>query len=354
MPDRATARVALGQFARPTDAMLTFACQLGLGGVSLNTPALPGTRHWERTDLERLRESVESFGLRLESIENVPHGFYERAMLGLPGADEDLEHLAATVRAVGAAGIPVLGLTFMPGSVWRTSVDGRGRGGAVVTAFDARLLAGADGQRDAYIARRDQQRDDPWVRGATFVDDVHLDEQTVWELYARFIGVLAPVAEEAGVRIALHPDDPPVPELGSNARILRSVDALERALEIADSPAVGLNLCFGTISAAGGEPAVLDAIRRFGPTGRLVYVHFRDVRGTVPAFEECFLGEGNYRPAGVMRALLDSGFDGFILDDHVPGLIDDTAYAHRGRAHAIGYLQALLESATARPAAQAG
>lgn len=343
MPSGDRARVALGQFADPRDGMLAFARQLGLGGVSLNTPALPGERRWERPDLERLRERVEASGLRLESIENVPYRFYERAMLGLPGADEDLEHLVATVRSVGAAGISVLGLAFMPGAVWRTSVDGRGRGGAEVSAFDARRLGGP-----VYVARRDRALDDPWVRGVPFDEGVRLDEDAAWELFARFVRAIAPAAEEAGVRIAMHPDDPPVPELAGIARILRDVDALERALKLADSPAVGLNLCLGTISASGGEPAVLDAIRRFGPAGRIVYVHFRDVRGIVPAFEECFLGEGNYRPLTVMRALVDSGFDGFILDDHVPRMVDDTDYAHRGRAHAVGYLQGLLQAVEAR------
>ena len=145
------------------------------------------------------------------------------------------------------------------------------------------------------------------------------------------------------MRLALHPDDPPVPALGGMARIFRSVDALERALSLAPSPAFGLDLCLGTVSEMGGQAAVLEAIERFGPRGQIVYVHFRDVRGTVPRFQEAFLGEGNYHPLTVMRALRRVGFDGFILDDHVPRLTGDTAYAYRGRAHAIGYLQALLD-----------
>jgi mannonate dehydratase len=168
----------------------------------------------------------------------------------------------------------------------------------------------------------------------------------MWGNFAYFIRALAPAAENAGVRIALHPDDPPVPALDGIARILRDVDRLEQALAIADSPAVGLNLCLGTISAGGGQDAVLDAIRRFGPKGQIVCVHFRDVRGVVPTFEECFLGEGNFDPLTVMRELVDAQFDGFILDDHAPRLIGDTAYAHRGRAHVVGYLQALLTHVT--------
>lgn len=332
------ARVALGQITAPTDELLAFAAQLGLAGVSLNTPALPGERRWETADLVALRERVESRGLRLESIENVPNHFYERAMLGLPGAEEDLEQMAATIANVGAAGIRVLGLAFMPGSVWRTAVDLRGRGGALVSGFDAGALDG-----DVFVARRDRRLADPFVRGATLTAGVERDADAMWESFAAFAAALAPVAQAAGVRIALHPDDPPVPRLAGIARILRDVDALERALALA-GPAFGLTLCLGTLSSAGGEAAVLDAIRRFGPRGDIVYVHFRDVLGTVPAFREAFLGEGNYSPARVMAALLGSGFDGFILDDHVPRLVGDSDYAHRGRAHAIGYLQALLDA----------
>jgi mannonate dehydratase len=102
-----------------------------------------------------------------------------------------------------------------------------------------------------------------------------------------------------------------------------------------------------------GEKSVNRVIDSFGPEGRIVYVHFRDVQGTVPRFQECFLGEGNYDPAAVIRRLAGVGFDGFIIDDHVPAMIGDedtwantgsTAYCSRGRAHAIGYLQGLLHA----------
>ena len=87
-----------------------------------------------------------------------------------------------------------------------------------------------------------------------------------------------------------------------------------------------------------------EVIDFFGPRGKILYVHFRDVKGTVPNFAECFIGEGNFDAAEVMRAPQASGFTGFLLDDHVPIMIDDTTYGHRGRAHAIGYMQGLLRS----------
>src|SRR5690606_2117497 len=139
---------------------------------------------------------------------------------------------------------------------------------------------------------------------------------------------------------------------GGIARILSSPEGLERAYELSgDSPSWGLTLCLGTVSEMDGERSVNRVIDFFGPKGRIFYIHFRDVQGTVPKFAECFLGEGNYDPVAVVRRLLSVGFDGFIIDDHVPAMIGDpdtwidtssAAYCSRGRAHAIGYLQGLL------------
>jgi mannonate dehydratase len=335
-------RVALGQIPDATPELLAFARQLGLAGVQLNTPELPGDRRWAYEDLLALRQRIESAGLRLEAIENIPNAFYERAMLGLAGRDEDIDNVRETIRNLGRAGVPILGYHFMPASVWRTSVAAPGRGGAVVTAFDLDIATDASRAAEVHIARRDRRRDNPFERAAVFDLGVDLDDGAMWANYRYFMEAIVPVAEEANVRLALHPDDPPVPTLGGVARLFRSVDALRRAMAIAPGPFSGLDLCLGTVSEMGGEPAVLEAIETFGPAGQIVYVHLRDVKGTVPHFEECFIGEGNYDPLRVIRALDRVGFDGFILDDHVPRMVDDTDYMHRGRAHAIGYIQGLL------------
>jgi len=341
---RETMRIALGQIPAPDEDFLLFARQLGLSGVQFNTPRLPGTKRWEYEDLVVLRERCERHGLRLEAIENLPNSFYERCMLGLAGRDQELEHVRATIRNMGRAGILVLGFHFMPGSVWRTSLTAPGRGGARVTAFDLDEALDPARASDVFIARRDRRvlENESFVQDAHFVAGAELADDALWDNFRSFMEGIVPAAEEAGVRLALHPDDPPVPMLGGIARIFRSVDALKRAVEVANSPAFGFDLCLGTISEMGGEPAVLEAITSFGLTGKIIYVHFRDVRGWVPRFEEAFLGEGNYNPLKVMRALRQVGFTGFILDDHVPRMTGDSEYAHRGRAHAIGYLQALL------------
>ena len=339
-----TMRIALGQIAAPDEDLLLFARQLGLSCIQFNTPRLPGTERWMYEDLLALRERCDRHGLRLEAIENLPNSFYEHCMLGLPGREQELDGVRATIRNMGRAGIPVLGFHFMPGSVWRTSMSAPGRGGARVSAFDLDLAADPARAGEIYIARRDQRvtENESFVRNAHYAEGVTLDDDALWDNFRFFIQGVLPAAEQAGVRLALHPDDPPVPALGGIARIFRDVDALRRAVQIADSPAFGIELCLGTISEMGGQAAVLDAIASFGPAGKIVYVHFRDVQGTVPRFQEAFLGEGNYDPLTVMRALKQAGFTGFLLDDHVPRMTGDSDYAHRGRAHAIGYLQALL------------
>ncbi|HTV12470.1 MAG TPA: mannonate dehydratase [Acidimicrobiales bacterium] len=339
-------RVAVGQGARATEEYLSFASQLGVTGVQFNTPDIAGERRWELADLLRLRERVESYGLVLEAIENIPNQFYEKCMFGLPGRDEELDNVAATVRNMGKAGIKVLGFHWMPTSVWRTRLAPFGRGGALVSAFDLSTAQSADQAANIFIARRDRRAEDEkdsWSRGAQFEVPAPMDDRQMWSNYQYFVHALVPVAEEAGVKMALHPDDPPVPTLAGVARIFRSVDALKQAAEISPGPGFGIELCLGTISEMGGEEAVLDAIRYLVPRDKVGYVHLRDVKGTVPTFVECFLGEGNYNPARVVRELGRCGYEGFILDDHTPALVGDSAYGHRGRAFALGYIQGLIQ-----------
>ena len=317
-----TMRVAVGQFSELSHERLRFARQLGATGVQVNTPVLPGEKRWELNDLLWLRRRCESYGLRLEAIENTPISFYDKAMLGLPGRDEQIEHYQATIRNLGAAGIPLLGYHWMPNGVWRTGWTTPGRGGARVSSFDMSLVQG-----------------DVLTHGRVFTAD------EMWENYAYFMKAVVPVAEEAGVKLALHPDDPPVPSLGGVARLFHSFEGFKRAMEIAPSPNSGLDFCMGCWSEMG--PGVIDAIRYFGERGKIVYVHFRDVQGTVPCFQECFLGEGNVDVIAAMRALKEVGFTGFLLDDHVPHIVDDTEWGHRARAHAIGYIQALINTVQA-------
>ena len=336
-------RIGLCDSGELSDENLQFARQLGLTSVRSGTPWrwLPGEHRWEYEDLRALRERVESFGLTYEAIENVPQHFFDKVMLGLPGRDEQIAHYCATIRNMGRAGIPILGYHFMPNAVWRTSRTTPGRGGAAVTSFDMALVGQtAPGAQRAFVQNVSPAIDEMW--GA--VDELVVTEEQMWANYAYFLRAVLPVAEESGVRLALHPDDPPVPQLAGVARIFISVENFKRAHAMSDgSPAWGLDLCLGCCSEMpGGAANVKSMIEFFGPKGRIFYIHFRDVQGTVPTFAECFIGEGNYNAAEMMLLLKRSGFTGFLLDDHVPHVVDDTPWGHRGRAHAIGYMQGLL------------
>jgi mannonate dehydratase len=245
-------------------------------------------------------------------------------MLGLPGADEQLVHYAETIRNMGRAGIPVLGFHWMPNGVWRTTWTARTHTGALTNGFDLELAKNA-----------------PLTHGRAF------EEEELWATFERFVRTLVPVAEEFGVRLALHPDDPPVPTLGGLPRLFRSFEAFRRGLELVDSPALGLDFCVGSWSEMGTD--VLEAIRYFGSRDKIVYVHFRDVDGVVPAFTECALGDGNLDPSEVMDALLEVDFEGFAIFDHAPLLVGDEDWPWRGEAHQTGYLMGLL--AAKRPRA---
>jgi len=319
-----TMRIALGQFRELSDEQLAFVKQCGCDDVLLNTPALPGDERWEYEDLKAWRERAEAAGLRLICLENVPVRFYDKIMLGQDGRDRQLANMQQTVRNMGRAGIPVLGYHFMPNGVWRTSWDTPVRGGATATAFDM-----------------DAVRDFPLTHDRVYTED------ELWENYDWYLSRMLPVCEEAGVRMALHPDDPPVTSLGGIPRLFRNFENFRRAMETHDSPMHGLDFCHGCWSEMRGGAGVLEAIRFFGEHDKLIYIHFRDVVGGAEQFTEVFLGDGNCDPVAVMKALKDSGFSGFIIDDHVPHMVNDTEWCHRGRAWTTGYLKALLQAVNA-------
>lgn len=321
-------RVSIGQANELSHEYLTFARQLGLEGVQLNTPILPShLGHWEVNDLRWLRQRVESYGLRLEAIENVPTVFYSRAMLGLEGRDQQIENYQTTIRNMGAAGIPILGYHWMPNGVWRTPNE-QGRGGVTVTAFDMEKV-----EKNGLVHG---------IEHLEMVGDRVFSEDEMWNNYFYFMKAVLPVAEEAGVKLALHPDDPPIPMLGNIARLFYRFEGFKRAMEEAASPNHGLDFCMGCFSEMG--PGVIDAIRYFGERNKIFYVHFRDVQGCVPNFQECFLGEGNVNVVEAMRTLKQVGFTGFIIDDHVPHMVNDSIWNHRGHAHATGYIAALVDA----------
>ena len=326
--DDLTIRVGLGQFKDATDEKLRFIKQCGVDDVCLNTPNLPGEDRWEFEDLAGLCRKAESFDLRLMALENVPVRFWDKIMLGRTGREKQLDNMCQTVRNMGRAGIPILGYHFMPAGVWRTSRTTPVRGGAETTSFN---LAEIGDRRDMILPGNSVEID----RGYT--------EDEMWDNYDWYLERILPVCEEADVRMALHPDDPPVNyPLGGVARLFRNFENFRRALDKFNSPMHGLNFCHGCWSEMRAGEGILDAIRTFGRQKKLFYVHLRDVQGGVEDFSECWIGEGNSDIREVIRTLKEVGFTGFMIPDHVPRMTGDTDWCHRGRAYTVGYMKAIL------------
>lgn len=333
----------LAMVSRPlAEADLRLAKQMGMTDVVTTLPGVPMTPEreqgpaWQYLDLLHLRQRVEDAGLTLSVIEG--YQLSDRITLGLPGRDEDLARVCESITNMGRAGIPIYCYNFMAVFNWlRTSTSTRGRGDALVTKFDASQLATAP---------------------LTYAGET-TDEQ-MWANFTYFLQRVLPVAEAAKVKLALHPDDPPMSPVRGLARIMRDMEAFKRVIEMAPSVYNGITFCQGNFAAM-GNVNIPAAIRYFGSRGKIFFSHFRDVRGSVPVFEETFHDEGKTDMAAAMRAYRDIGFDGPMRPDHAPTMEgesnDNPGYMVRGKIFAIGYMKGLIaaiNSERSMPEARAG
>ncbi len=317
-------RAGFGSGIAPTRDSLLYAQQFGATDIIPSTDSLPsydGT--WALQDLVKLRLKVEEYGMNLSAIENVPIPFYDHIMLNGPRRDEQIEKMVITIRNMARAGIPIFGYHWMPSMVWRTPEIAI-RGGAMATAFD-------------YEAARRM----PWTHDREYTED------EMWENLEYWIRVITPVAEEAGIRLGIHPCDPPVESLGGIPQLFRSYDNYRRYLAIVDSPHNAIEFCQGTISemADSAGDNIYGFIREMVERDRILYVHFRNVSRPNPeSFHEEFINTGHVDMYRAMRTYHEAGYKGFFIDDHVPHTHGDTSWGHRGRAFANGYIQAMIEA----------
>lgn len=276
------------------------------------------------SELEAARERIEHAGLTLTGIQSLPYSLYGDIMFGRDGSDEALEQITTLVRNLGDVDIPILGYQWNPrGVVPMRTTPVEIRGGAVATAFDLEEL-------------------DDLHALAPGVDQEYTEEE-FWENYREFVETILPVAEEAGVELALHPVDPPVLEsLGGIPRLARNVENFEKAMGLVENDYHGLKLCLGCFSQMGED--VAEVLRQFNDEDQITFIHFRDVEGTVPKFHETFVDEGNFDTVEVIETLSDIGYDGVIIPDHVPQMTGDDDWRHRARGFTIGYLRGVIDS----------
>jgi len=284
--------------------------------------------HWETKDLIDLRQAMNEFELELFSLAHTPSHRLQKILLGLPGRDEEIEHWCKSLQAMGEAGIPILQYSWHTnvGSNhinWHTFTGHKIRGGALAEGFDyaqAQSIAPTD------IGTVTQER--------------------MWESLEYFLKAVIPVAEKVGVRMSLHPADPQVPALAGVARIVRSVPAFERVLNIVPSSSNAMTFCQGCFSQMLDAEGVYKAIAKFAKRGAIALVHFRNVTpdSTAEKFTEAFWDEGKVDMHRAMLEYANAGFDGYLTPDHHPHTVGDTAWGHRSRAFALGYMRGLMQS----------
>jgi mannonate dehydratase len=283
---------------------------------------------WAEEALKRDMAIFDEHGLKLIGVEDTAP--MDKIRLGLPGRDEQIDQIITQLRAMGNLGIRTLCYNWMALSSWgRTDVEIVGRGGALVTGFRATEMVGMP----------------------NLAEEGEITEDQMWAAVQYFLDAVIPVAEEAGVRMGLHPDDPPRPMDRNVPRIMRSGDAFRRVLSMYPSVSNGVTLCQGNFVLMGEDiPAI---IREFGAKNQIAFVHFRDVRGTADDFQETFHDEGQTDMPECMRAYAEVGFDGPMRPDHVPTMEgepnDRPGYGVLGRLFANGYIRGLEQAVYGKP-----
>ena len=309
---------------QPSEENMLYLKQLGVTWVSLGASTETATAE----GFIKMREQWEAGGFKVYnigsgvgpsgSLHNMPE-----VTLNLPGRDQKIEEYLNYIRYLGKAGIPYSTYAHMGNGIWRSGreVLPRGYSGSTLDLASPNARGNWGGKSYA----------EPLSHGRVFT------KEEIWENYTYFIKKVVPVAEAAGVRIGIHPDDPPQPILAGVPRcIFSNFEGYKRAIEIANSPNIGVCLCCGSWLEGGkmtGKDPV-EMIKYFGPMKKLFKIHFRNVSAPLPHFTETMIDDGYYDMSKIMKALVEVKFEGIVIPDHVPGLGSNPATEGAGRGGA--------------------
>lgn len=307
------------------DDYLAFLKQMGIDWVTLWTTAPQAGATYYR----QVKRRFASAGLRVYGFGNGNLHNQDAIVLGLENRDAKIEEYKLHLCALGEADIPYTTYAHMANGVW-SSEPGRTRGGASARSFDA---------HGAHIGYRGANRFySPLSHGRVY------SEEEIWDNFRHFVEEIVPVAEEQGVRIGVHPDDPPRLKLAGVPRcIFSSFDGYQQAMAIADSPNIGICFCIGCWLEGGpimGKETD-EALREFGRQNKVFKVHFRNVDRPLPRFVETFVDDGYYDMRKAIDTLKEIEFDGILIPDHVPQMGDDPRI---GTAYTVGWIRAMMDA----------
>jgi mannonate dehydratase len=288
---------------------------------------------WSFEEISAVKAEAATHGLQIEAIENFDPAHWHDVLLDGPKKSEQLENLKTIVRTVGRAGIPLIGYNFSLAGVAGRVKGPWGRGGAEIVAMDGNCekpIPNGMIWNMVYDKNAPEGNLAPVAAGE------------LWRRHGDFLDAIMPVAEEAGVTLAAHPDDPPTPTVRGQPRLVNQPHLYQRLIDRHPSPRNGLEFCLGTLAEM-TDGDIYDAVETYSRQGRIGYIHFRNVRGKVPHYQETFVDEGDIDMMRVLRILDRNGFAGVLIPDHAPAMTCAAPW-HAGMAYACGWMNAALSS----------
>jgi len=318
----------------------------GIYGIVSAVYDVPVGEVWPMQNLQSLRRRIEQAGLKFEVVESVP--VHEDIKLGKPARDRLIANFQQNIRNCAAVGVKVICYNFMPVFDWtRTDMAKALPDGSFTLAFDAQAVARIDPEQGIALPGWDASYTPEELRGL-LEEYRSVNEEALWGNFEYFLKAIVPVAEAAGIKLAMHPDDPPRPIFGL-PRIVKNRDDLARLVKIVDSPANGLTLCSGSL---GADPRndIEALVREFGGMGRIHFAHLRNLKVQADgSFYESThrSADGSLDMAAIVKAYHDVGFDGHVRPDHgrmIWGETGKPGYGLYDRALGAAYLNGLWEA----------
>jgi mannonate dehydratase len=296
--------------------------QLGVDYVLMGGPPIP----WDEGTIRSIMDRFRAGGL---NVFNMMIGGFNNAIYGRPGRDEDIEKVRQSIRAAGKAGLPVVEYNFYAHRITEGYYEEPGRGGAGMLAFDYAKV-----------------KDLPPLpeEGAHSLEEM-------WKNVTYFLKAVVPVAQESGVRLALHPNDPPAPISRGSGQIMGTLEGWKRLVDIVPSPYNGITFDCGVTREIGQDP--VEVCRYFGKKDCINHMHFRNVRMQIPRekYVEVFPDEGEVDMFAVMKELVRQKYPRLIYPEHPRGLDADREQpkggSYSGWVYNVGYARAMLQAALA-------